>query len=121
MRTPSTSLIADYGRPSWSEVASVVRLAVRLRVGGVGMPPLSVAWGEAVRAVRLVALVVLLFNAVSATWGMGRMFWLANQIPGLPAPAQLPALPVDFFCPRATGRRCSQRSTPPSAPPTRQW
>ncbi|MCA1709665.1 MAG: hypothetical protein LC808_42870, partial [Actinobacteria bacterium] len=89
--------LADYGRPSWSEVASVVGLAVRLRVGGVGMPPLSVAWGEAIRAVRLVALVVLLFNAVSATWGMWRMFWLTNQIPGFPAPAQLPALPVDFW------------------------
>lgn len=74
--------LAAYGRPSWSEVASVVRLAVRLRVGGVGMPPLSVAWGEAVRAVRLVALVVLLVNAISATWGLWRMFWLAHQIPG---------------------------------------
>lgn len=89
--------LADYGRPSWSEVASVVRLAVRLRVGGVGMPPLSVAWGETVRAVRLVALMVLLVNAVSATWGVWRMFWLAHQIPGLPAPAQVPALPLGFW------------------------
>lgn len=89
--------LADYGRPSWSEVASVIRLAVRLRVGGVGMPPLSVAWGETVRAVRLVGLAVLLFNAVSGTWGVWRMFWLANQIPGLPAPAEVPVLPLDFW------------------------
>jgi hypothetical protein len=41
--------VADYGRPSWSEVASVARLAARLRLGAAGAPPRYVAWGQAVR------------------------------------------------------------------------
>ena len=89
--------LADYGRPSWSEVASVATLAVRLRVGGAGMPPLSVVWGETVRAVRLVALAVLLFSAVVGTWGVRRNPWLANEIPWFPAPAAVPAVPWGFW------------------------
>src|SRR5262249_50882971 len=60
--------LADYGRPSWSEVASVVGLAVRLRLpgwrlrfGGRGAPPRNVVWGD---AVRLVALIGLLGHAI---------------------------------------------------------
>ena len=30
--------LADYGRPSWSEVASVAALAVRLRLGAADAP-----------------------------------------------------------------------------------
>ena len=37
--------LADYGRPSWSEVASVAALAIRLRLGAAGAPPRYVAWG----------------------------------------------------------------------------
>jgi len=89
--------LADYGRPSWSEVASVARLAVRLRIGGTGVPPLSVGLGEAVRAVRLVALAVLLLSAVWATWGVWRNPWLANEIPWLPVPDEVPAFSMGFW------------------------
>ncbi len=89
--------LADYSRPSWTEVASVAKLAVRLRVGGTGVPPLSVRWGEAVRAVRLMALAVLLLSAVVGTWGVWRNPWLAGEIPWLPAPADVPAVSWGFW------------------------
>ena len=50
--------LADYGRPSWSEVASVAVLAVRLRLGAANAPLRSGAWGEAVRLVALMGLLV---------------------------------------------------------------
>jgi hypothetical protein len=75
--------LADYGRPSWSEVASVAVLAVRLRLGAAGAPPRYVAWGE---AVRLVALMGLLVRAAAATIHAGSTLWLAGRLGGLPAP-----------------------------------
>jgi hypothetical protein len=82
--------LADYGRPSWSEVASVVALAVRLRLpglrtrlGGVGAPPRNVVWGD---AVRLVALIGLLSHAASATVGLGMTLWASGQLPAFPPP-----------------------------------
>ena len=84
--------LADYGRPSWSEVASVAALAVRLRLGAAGAPPRYVAWGE---AVRLVALMGLLVHAAAATIDAGSTLWLAGRIGWLPAPpadwAHIPA------------------------------
>jgi hypothetical protein len=68
LASTDTDYLADSSRPSWSEVASVARLAVRLRVGRAGVPPLSVVWEEVVQALRLVALGVLLLSAVVATW-----------------------------------------------------
>lgn len=96
MDTDDAHHLADSGRPNWSEVASVATLAVRLRVGRAGMPPPSAVWEEVVRAVRLVALAVLLLSAVVATWTVWRNPWLANQIPWLPAPADVPAVPWGF-------------------------
>lgn len=58
---------AEYGRPSWSEVASVVGLALRLRLGGVHAPPRSFARGEVVRRVALAGLLV---HAVAAVVGV---------------------------------------------------
>jgi hypothetical protein len=75
--------LADFGRPSWSEVASVAALAVRLRLGATGAPPRSVAWGQ---AVRLVALMGLLVHAAAATIDAGSTLWLAGRIGWLPAP-----------------------------------
>jgi hypothetical protein len=82
--------LAEYGRPSWSEVASVAALAIRLRIpglrlrlGGTGAPPRNVIWGD---AVRLVALVQLLVKAAWAVIGIGTMLWLSGQIPGPPVP-----------------------------------
>ena len=74
---------ADFGRPSWSEVASVVGLAVRLRLGVAGASPRSVAWGQ---ALRLVALMGLLVNAVAATIDAGTRLWLSGRLGWLPAP-----------------------------------
>lgn len=87
--------LADYGRPRWSEVTSVVALAVRLRIPSVRLrfgavanaPARYVAWGEAVRRVALVGLLV---HAVLAAIGLGTLLWLAGRVPFVP-----PA-PVDW-------------------------
>ena len=67
--------VADYGRPSWSEVATVASLAVRRCLGAAGAPPRYVAWGQ---TVRLVALTGLLVNAAAATIEAGSTLWLAT-------------------------------------------
>ncbi|MEU4829285.1 hypothetical protein [Streptosporangium sp. NPDC023615] len=57
---------ADNPRPRWSEIASVAALSLRVRLGGAGAAPRFIAWG---RAVRLVAVLGLLFHAtVSCAW-----------------------------------------------------
>jgi hypothetical protein len=56
----------DHGRPSVGEVASVLRLAVDLRLGGMATPR-SQQWGA---AARYVALTGLLANAVTAAIGL---------------------------------------------------
>lgn len=86
--------LANYGRPSWPEVASVAMLAVRLRIGGVGLPPLSLAWGEAVRALRLVALTVLLVSAVLAQMNVAVTFLFASEIW---VPDGPPAAPIESW------------------------
>ncbi|MEV0147693.1 MULTISPECIES: hypothetical protein [unclassified Nonomuraea] len=69
-------------RPRWDEVASVVALAVRVRLGGAGAGPRSVAWGE---AVRLVALLGLGFQAMLGVHGL--VWPAASAAAHLPAPA----------------------------------
>jgi hypothetical protein len=71
---------------------SRILIAVRLRIGGAGIAPLTVVWEEIVRALRLVALVMLLLWAVVAIWTVWRNPWLANDIPWFPPPADVPAL-----------------------------
>jgi hypothetical protein len=75
---------ADFGRPSWSEVASVLGLAVRLRLGVAGASPRWAAWGH---ALRLVALMVLLVNAAAVTIDAGSRLWLSGRLGLLPAPS----------------------------------
>lgn len=84
---------ADFGRPSWSEVASVVGLAVRLRLGVAGASPRSVAWGQ---ALRLVALMGLLVNAAAVTIDAGTRLWLSGRLGWLTAPPAewVPATPT---------------------------
>lgn len=83
--------LADFGRPSLGEAASVVSLAARLRLGGVEAPPRAYAWGQ---AVRLVALVGLLVNAVIGSAGIAMALWDAGRIPLLPGPgSELAAAP----------------------------
>jgi hypothetical protein len=81
--TEQAEYLADYGRPSWSEVASVATLAVRLHLGGRGAPPRSVVWGD---AVRLVALIGLLGQAIGTITGLGIMLWLTGLFSWLPPP-----------------------------------
>ncbi len=87
---------ADFGRPGWSEVASVVTLAIRLRTGAAGTTPRYLAWGQAVRLVALVGLLV------QAAWGLviiGLGLWLAGRLTLLPAPppAWTQGPPVDLW------------------------
>ncbi len=78
---------AEFGRPGVAEVASVAALSLRLRLGGPEAAPRSFAWGEAVRRVALVA---LLTQAVLATMLEG--YWIAGTIPWPPVPDRLAAL-----------------------------
>lgn len=80
----TTEYAADYGRPSLSEVASIVSLAVRLRLGGADAPPRSFAWGQ---AVRLATLMAMLAHAVMVTASIAVTLWLSGKIAWLPAPA----------------------------------
>ncbi|TDD06139.1 hypothetical protein E1292_15805 [Nonomuraea deserti] len=63
-------------RPRWGEIASVLSLSLRVRLGGAGASPRFVAWGE---AVRLVALLGLGYQAVGSVnqllqWGHALAF-----------------------------------------------
>lgn len=80
----TTAFAADYGRPSLSEVANIVSLAVRLRLGGADAPPRSYAWGQ---AVRLATLMAVLTHAVMATANIAITLWLSGSIAWLPAAA----------------------------------
>jgi hypothetical protein len=82
--------LAEFGRPAWSEVASVVGLAVRLRlpllrhhVGGVEAAPRQRAVGD---AVRVVALLGLLTQAAMAAVALVMQLWLAGRVPGVSPP-----------------------------------
>jgi hypothetical protein len=76
---------AEYGRPGWAEVASVLGLAVRLRLGGAGAPAHYRVWGE---AARRAALAVLLVHAVNALAGVGMLLWFPLRFPGPAVPGQ---------------------------------
>ena len=75
--------VRDFGRPSRSEIFSVVGLALRLRVGHPGAPPRYVAWAQ---AVRLAALGWLFTYAVAGTTTLTFHLWLVGRVPGLAAP-----------------------------------
>jgi hypothetical protein len=79
----TTAYLADHGRPSLSEVASIVSLAVRLRLGGADASPRSYAWGQ---AVRLATLMAMLTQAVMVTASIAVALWLSGKIAWLPAP-----------------------------------
>jgi hypothetical protein len=76
--------LADYGRPSWSEVASVAALAVRLRLGAVRL-----RLGD---AVRIVALAGLLAHAVAPAVEVADRLWVGGALPWLAPPRIDPAL-----------------------------
>jgi hypothetical protein len=84
--------MADFGRPGWSEVASIAALAVRLRIGSAGAPPRYAAYSE---TVRLTVLAGMLVNAAGSTIGLTVTLWLAGWIPLVPAPPVLSSSPGD--------------------------
>lgn len=83
--------LADYGRPPLPEVASVLALAVRLRLGVTGAPTRYLAWGD---AIALVALLGLLAHAVFGLTGVGFRLWAAGELPLLPGPRGQWVLPM---------------------------
>ncbi len=85
----TTAYLADHGRPSLSEAASIVALAVRLRLRA-DTSPRSRVWGN---AVRLATLMVLLTQAVMVTGSIAVTLWYAGKLAWLPAPA--PELTLD--------------------------
>jgi hypothetical protein len=100
--------LADFGRPSWSELASVVALAVRLRVGTTDAPPRYAAWSEAIRrSVQAVMLVHAAFAVVATAItllpaGSGQETQLFSAVIGL---LWLPALLALVSGRGATARR----------------
>ncbi|AIG74576.1 Hypothetical protein AJAP_08355 [Amycolatopsis japonica] len=98
----------DHGRPSWPEVASVVALAVRLRLGGDGAPLRYLVWGETVRRLALVGLLV---QAVAALVGIGAWLWSPSVTNPIPADVQtlLGLVWVAAYLCLVTGRRRAAR------------
>ncbi|TDB96726.1 hypothetical protein E1091_09035, partial [Micromonospora fluostatini] len=79
----TTEYVAEHGRPGLSEIASILSLAVRLRLGGPDAPPRSFAWGQ---AVRLSVLMAMLTHAVTVTVSIAVPLWLSGKMAWLPAP-----------------------------------
>ena len=71
------------GRPSREERLAIWRLAVRLRLGGVDDPPQAQLWGDAVRRVALVGLLANAIVPISTLWLVP---WLAGRLPWPPIP-----------------------------------
>jgi hypothetical protein len=82
--------VDDFGRPPRGEVASVLALAVRLRLGGAGSAR-SVPLGD---AVRRLALVVLLVNTVLGLVSALVRLWTAGEVPLLPPPGSEWMMPM---------------------------
>jgi hypothetical protein len=82
----------ELGSPSRSELASIVALTVRLRLGGTDAPPRSFVWGEAVRRVALVGLLVY---AIFAMVGVAFNAWITAGLPFVTVPADLQPYAVD--------------------------
>src|SRR5690606_23222696 len=66
----------DLRRPTWPEAAAVLRLAARLRLGAPGGTPASHVWGEALRRVALIGMLVHVASAIN--WPVA---WLAARAP----------------------------------------
>jgi hypothetical protein len=118
--------VAAYGRPSWSEVASVIGLAIRLRLGGPSAPPRAYAWGE---GVRLFGLLAVLAYSATGTFGVvallryGDVYYLqgdavgaglvwADRVAGF---LWLPAFLAVLFGRSGTARSLAAIATVPSA------
>lgn len=74
---------AECGGPRGADMARVVVLAARLRLGGPGASPRHRVWGAAVRRAALLA---FLAHAVLALFWLGIMGWVAIHPPSPPMP-----------------------------------
>jgi len=74
--------ILEFCRPTWPEVVSVIGLAARLYLGGTGAPRRYFAWGQAVRGV---VLILLLMHAARSVDAFVRLAW-ARRLFGVPGP-----------------------------------
>lgn len=70
--------LRDYGRPDLHEVVSVLALAARVRLAGPAGDPGAYAWGQ---AVRVLALVCLLANALVLPMALAQHLWIAGHFP----------------------------------------
>ena len=70
--------VLEFCKPSWQEVASVILLAARLYLGGVGAPRRYFAWGQAVRSAVLALLMV---HAVRGVDGLRLVFMAHGRHP----------------------------------------
>ncbi|GGQ48373.1 hypothetical protein [Couchioplanes azureus] len=77
----------EISSPGKAEVASIVALALRLRLGGAGAAPRRFAWGE---ATRLVALAGLLAPTVLALSDALFMAWVAGHMDDFIGPEGIP-------------------------------
>jgi len=80
--------LGDFGRPDRGEVASVLLLAVRLRLGGTGALPGYRPCGD---ALRLVALLGLLVQSAFGATVLCVLWWGYGRVPGLVPPPEVTA------------------------------
>ncbi len=78
-------LQAELGRPSLAERADMLALAIRLRLGGPDAAPRAFLWGEAIRRVALVGVLVHAALAVQQVW---QSLVFLEVVPWLPVPPQ---------------------------------
>ncbi|WP_440072574.1 hypothetical protein [Streptosporangium sp. OZ121] len=82
---------ADGPRPRWSEIASVVALAVRVRLGGAGhTAPRFLAWGETVRLAALLGVGLQAFLGALAVTSTLRAYGVIGEAAPLLAQAAGP-------------------------------
>jgi hypothetical protein len=80
----------DNSRPGWGELASIGWLAIRLRLGGADAPDRPRLLGD---AVRLAALLGLLYHAGLALAGLLITGWLSLGLPGSDIPPDVAPYP----------------------------
>lgn len=88
---PEDPEMVELGRPSRGELASIAGLAIRLRLGGLDAPPRSFVWGEAVRRVALIGLLV---QAMAALAGIAMNLSIVARAPFIVIPADMTDLTV---------------------------
>jgi hypothetical protein len=98
-----SEFLAEYGSPSRSEVASVVALAVRLRLPALrlrlGVPGAAPRYAASSEGVRRAALALVLMHSAFAVVGLGELLWLLGKVP-----SWVPRAPVAWTQPGLINR-----------------